>query len=193
MGFGANPEYFLIMEPTRMVRKPPAGVLACILLAVLSLGCASDRGAHVVLFPVVSTRQETPPSTGEAPEATARDVPDEWATPFFQQVPPLEAESTAPRPVLTQEGIASWYRDWRTASGERYRRSSLTAAHRTLPFGTIVKVRNLDNQKEVVVRINDRGPFVRGRIIDLSEAAARRIDLVNTGVANVEIQVLATP
>jgi rare lipoprotein A len=76
----------------------------------------------------------------------------------------------------------------KTASGEAYRSNKLTAAHKTLPFGTSVKVTNLSNGKSVVVRINDRGPFIRGRIIDLSKAAARKIDMIKAGVTKVRIE-----
>ena len=81
-----------------------------------------------------------------------------------------------------EEGMASWYgkkfHGKKTASGERFNMYELTAAHRTLPFGTKVKVTNLENNKSVVVRINDRGPHVKGRIIDLSYAAAKKIDMI---------------
>ena len=91
-----------------------------------------------------------------------------------------------------QQGEASYYhnkfRGKKTASGEKFRQYKLTAAHRTLPFGTKVKVTNLRNGKTVRVRINDRGPFVDGRIIDLSRKAARKIDLLKSGVAPVKIQ-----
>ena len=95
-------------------------------------------------------------------------------------------------PKITQKGKASYYANKfsgrKTASGEKFRNSKLTAAHKTLPFGTKVKVTNLRNGKTVKVRINDRGPFVAGRIIDLSRKAARRIDMYNEGVGNVEIR-----
>lgn len=92
----------------------------------------------------------------------------------------------------TQEaGKASYYADKydgkKTASGEIFRQSAYTAAHRTLSFGTQVKVKNLDNGKTVKVRINDRGPFVNGRIIDLSKKAAKDIGLTQQGVGNVRI------
>ena len=77
-----------------------------------------------------------------------------------------------------------------TASGERYDADELTAAHRTLPFGTRVKVTNLDNDRSVVVRVNDRGPFKDGRIIDVSKKAADQLGFVNAGLARVKIQVL---
>lgn len=76
----------------------------------------------------------------------------------------------------------------RTASGERYDSNSLTGAHRTLPFGTRVRVTNLRNGRSVVIRINNRGPFIRGRIIDVSYAAARELDFVSRGVAQVRIE-----
>lgn len=95
-------------------------------------------------------------------------------------------------PKITQKGKASYYANSfngrKTASGEKFRNSKLTAAHKTLPFGTKVKVTNLRNGQSVKVRINDRGPFVAGRIIDLSKKAARRIDMTKEGVGNVEIK-----
>ncbi|HVE66718.1 MAG TPA: septal ring lytic transglycosylase RlpA family protein [Thermoanaerobaculia bacterium] len=96
----------------------------------------------------------------------------------------------------TEEGLASWYggkdgfEGKPTASGEIYDSSLLTAAHRELPLGTVVDVTNLDNGKTVRVRINDRGPFIAGRVIDLSRAAAREIDLIGPGVGPVRIGVV---
>ena len=87
------------------------------------------------------------------------------------------------------EGTASYYgkahHGKRTASGERFNQNALTAAHRTLAFGTRVKVTNLDNGRSVVVRINDRGPFGRGRIIDVSKAAAEQLNMLRSGTARV--------
>ena len=91
-------------------------------------------------------------------------------------------------------GWASYYArahdGLRTASGEPYDMDELTAAHRTLPFGTRVRVTNLENGRRVVVRINDRGPFRKGRILDVSYAAARRLGMLGAGVARVRIRVL---
>ena len=91
----------------------------------------------------------------------------------------------------TQTGNASYYADklngHSTASGEAYNSSKMTAAHRKLPFGTMVTVTNLANGKQVTVRVNDRGPFVSGRIIDISKAAAKQIEMVGAGVAKVKI------
>lgn len=93
-----------------------------------------------------------------------------------------------------QEGLASWYGpDFHgkpTASGEIFNMYAYTAAHRKLPFGTLVRVTNLYNGKSVVVRINDRGPFKRKRIIDLSYAAAKKIGMVEAGVVRVRIEVI---
>ena len=97
----------------------------------------------------------------------------------------------------TQTGIASWYGDKehrnKTASGERFSRYAYTAAHKSLPFGTVVRVTNLENGKDVVVNINDRGPFIRGRIIDLSYASAKSIGLIRTGTARVKVEVVSSP
>lgn len=94
----------------------------------------------------------------------------------------------------TMRGGASYYADKydgrKTASGEVFRQNKLTAAHRTLPFGTMVRVKNIKNGKTVDVKVNDRGPFVSGRIIDLSRSAAEKIDLIREGVAEVEVTVL---
>ncbi|HTQ81093.1 MAG TPA: septal ring lytic transglycosylase RlpA family protein [Thermoanaerobaculia bacterium] len=93
-----------------------------------------------------------------------------------------------------EHGMASWYGPGfdgrRTASGEHYKRTALTAAHRTLPFGTRVQVKNLENGSTVVVRINDRGPFARGRVIDLSYQAAHELGVDAAGTAQVELAIL---
>lgn len=93
-----------------------------------------------------------------------------------------------------QKGLASWYGNEyhgrQTASGELFDQEAMTAAHKKLPFGTVVRVHNLKNGRSVVVRINDRGPFVRRRIIDLSKGAARQLDMIRDGVVPVRIEVL---
>ena len=93
-----------------------------------------------------------------------------------------------------QEGVASYYADQfhgrRTANGETFDMHAMTAAHRSLPFGTRVRVTNLDNGRSVVVRINDRGPFVEGRIIDLSYGAAGAVGMIGPGTARVRLEVL---
>ena len=96
--------------------------------------------------------------------------------------------------LLTLEGVASYYANdfhgKQTSNGEIFDMNALTAAHRTFPFGTKVRVTNLENNKIVVVRVNDRGPFKEGRMMDLSMAAAKEIDLIRTGTAHVRLEVL---
>ncbi len=97
----------------------------------------------------------------------------------------------------TQEGIASWYgsnfHNGPTASGETYNMHTMTAAHRDLPFDTLVEVTRLDNEDSVVVRINNRGPFIEGRIIDLSKKAADKLGMKGQGLARVRIEVIEEP
>jgi rare lipoprotein A len=105
--------------------------------------------------------------------------------------------ASAARPRTPETGIASWYgypyHGRHAANGEIYDMEKLTAAHRTLPFGTWVRVVNLRNERAVEVRITDRGPFVDGRIIDLSRAAARAVDMVTSGIAAVRVEVIGMP
>lgn len=115
------------------------------------------------------------------------------------RTPSEPAPAVAPiQPVgAVERGMASWYghpyHGRPAADGEIYDMEKLVAAHRTLPFQTMVRVRNLANNKTVDVRIIDRGPFVAGRIIDLSHAAAKEIDLIGPGVAQVEVMVIGIP
>ena len=95
---------------------------------------------------------------------------------------------------MKERGIASWYGEdfhgWVTASGEIYDMHMLTAAHRTLPLGTIVRVTNVVNGRHVVIRINDRGPYVNGRILDVSYAAAKRLDMLRDGISAIQLEVV---
>jgi rare lipoprotein A len=119
---------------------------------------------------------------------------------FFSGCSRKRRGATAPpalRVGMEETGVASWYGNpyhgRASASGEIYDMEKLTAAHRTLPFGTVVEVENLDNRARVDVRVNDRGPFVKGRIIDLSRAAAREIRMLGPGTAKVRIRVIGLP
>lgn len=103
----------------------------------------------------------------------------------------LIAASQAAEPSGAQRGVASWYAENSgTASGEHYNPSGMTAAHRTLPLGTMVQVKNLSTGCCCTVRINDRGPFRKGRIIDVSKAAAQKLRMIEAGTANVELVVV---
>ncbi|MGA3020030.1 MAG: septal ring lytic transglycosylase RlpA family protein [Bryobacteraceae bacterium] len=109
----------------------------------------------------------------------------------------LAAVAQAQPPAPAEEGIASWYggpfEGQRSASGEIYHQAELTAAHRTLAFGTKVRVRRLDSGQSVVVRINDRGPYVASRIIDLSYAAAHGLGMTHPGLVPVAVEILDSP
>ena len=104
------------------------------------------------------------------------------------------AEPSGPESPTVVDGVASYYgrehHGKKTANGEIFDMNKLTAAHRSLPFGSQVKVTNLSNQRSVIVRINDRGPYSQGRIIDLSLAAAERLEMVKSGIAKVTVEVL---
>ena len=158
-------------------------VLVC---CMFSLGCAAKR-------PAASHPPPAPSPPSAAPESTAESAKRSTS------VPPSPAKHaktpTAPAPAgYTEDGNASWYGNpfhgRRASDGEVYDMYKLTAAHRTLPFDTTVRVTNLNNGKSTTVRITDRGPFVENRIIDLSLAAAREIDSVGPGVVPVRLEVL---
>jgi len=127
---------------------------------------------------------------GNAPPLT--DIPDQPGSTFGG----LQIAMISPVRSL-QRGIASWYgpgfHGRLSANGERYNQNALTAAHRSLPFGTMVRVTNLRTGLSIVVRITDRGPFVRGRIIDLSASSARAIGVMSSGIAPVLLEVLGAP
>ena len=105
-----------------------------------------------------------------------------------------EIKEAVEKAADVSSGVVSWYggkfHGRKTASGDRYNKNELTAAHKTLPFGTKVKVTNTRNGKSVVVEINDRGPFVKSRVLDLSQAAFNEIGHTNTGVMHVEYEIL---
>ena len=125
----------------------------------------------------------------ELPEAREGQPPNSYSVNGVSYYPLPKGEG------FVQEGMASWYgkefHGKKAASGEIFSMYDKTAAHKTLPFGTYVKVENLSNLREVIVRINDRGPFVKGRIIDLSHSAAREIGLIGPGVARVRVVALS--
>jgi rare lipoprotein A len=142
--------------------------------AVTPAGLAGEELIGLAREPAFDEPSEEPADAGVAPEG-----PEELA--------PLDA-------ILYDLGEASFYHSRfegrRTASGEPYRGEALTAAHRTLPFGTTVRVTNLQNGRIVLVRINDRGPFHPRRVIDLSRAAARELGMVRAGRALVQVEIL---
>ena len=120
------------------------------------------------------------------------DKPNSVASPQSEVNFSTSSSTQIARTVIS--GRASWYGPGfdgrRTANGEIYNSNGLTAAHRTLAFGTRVRVTNMNNGRSVVVRINDRGPFTKGRIIDVSAGAARRLNMISSGVAPVKLEIL---
>jgi rare lipoprotein A len=176
--------------------------VVCAGLGALLVGCAQmpSASSSPPKAPAASTARSVPTanaapasrSTTAAPnsaEPAPPARPSEETGTLQSAAPPVGSDDSAGR---QEAGLASWYgpgfHGKRTASGERFDANALTAAHKTLPFGTRVRVKSLVNGKEVVVRINDRGPFIPGRIIDLSRAAALALGL--TGVKRVELQQL---
>lgn len=159
--------------------------------AQLLLGCAAKR-------PIVD-RQPAPAPPAPAPAETVDNAKRDTSVPPSPSSVPARSKRgktlQEPAPVgYTEEGDASWYGNpfhgRRASNGEVYDMYKLTAAHRTLPFETMVRVTNLNNGKTTTVRITDRGPFVDNRIIDLSQAAAREIESIGPGVVPVRIEVL---
>ena len=146
---------------------------------IVVTGCASvsrgPSGAAGALAPATPAPSTPAPSTPAPPTAA----------------PPAPARPSA---AGVQTGKASWYGDAhqgkKTASGEIYDMHALTAAHRTLPFGTRVRVTNVDTGRSVVVRVNDRGPFAYGRLIDVSRAAARELGVFGAGLFTVRLEIL---
>jgi rare lipoprotein A len=147
---------------------------------------------------VAVDEDETRKATVSGTEVAIREVdsltpsPEATISPVLPQ--PIAPEPAEPRVVGVSKGEASWYGPGfygnRTASGEVLRRGTLTAAHRSLPFGTRVRVTNLWNGRTAVVRINDRGPFHGDRVIDLAHGAASELGVTSSGVAKVKLEVL---
>jgi rare lipoprotein A len=144
--------------------------------------CASLVG----LSAAAQTAEATEALPNEAVKTEETKTPEQTPEPSPEFIPELVTE--------TISGLASFYaakfNGRRTASGEKFSSKILTAAHLTLPFGTLLKVTNPNNTHSVIVRINDRGPYIRGRLLDLSRAAADRLGITRLGVARVEIEVL---
>jgi len=147
---------------------------------VLSAGCAhrtvTSTQPPVQAPPVAASPSPPSPPSGPPPRAEKQPaIPGEW----------------------TEEGVASWYGPTfdghRTSNGEIYDMHQFTAAHRTLPFGALVRVTNMTNGRQTEVRINDRGPFVGNRVIDLSLSAAQAIQMVGPGTAAVHLEVIGGP
>ncbi|MBI5178009.1 MAG: septal ring lytic transglycosylase RlpA family protein [Nitrospinae bacterium] len=151
--------------------------------------------------PVESIRKQRykgPTDTSAVAPPDGEDISkDEWGQKKSQ---PYTVEGETYYPLedaagFSQTGVASWYgpdfHGKNTANGETYNQHAMTAAHKTLPFNTFIRVHNEDNGKTVVVRVNDRGPFKKDRIIDLSKKAAAGLGMIGTGTANVTINIMS--
>lgn len=177
-------------------------LLRCAALLPLLMGAVA--GCHHKQTAVIAPPAAAAPAV-VTPRQTAANVPPArpgaTVPPSAGTVPglPNQGEPLQPEgePISTETGIASWYGPGfigrKAADGTLYDPNAMTAAHRTLPLGTIVRVTNLTNQQQVLVRINDHGPFVEGRILDLSPAAAKAIDMYRAGIAKVRIEAWPPP
>ena len=152
-------------------------------LSLLSTGCG-HKEAKVSVPPPPSISDSEPAEPETNAESEAKESSKEPAV-------------VSGRPLMVETGLASWYggpyHKRVGSNGEVYNKNAMTAAHRTLPLNSVVRVTNVKTGRSAVVRITDRGPFVQGRILDLSEAAAKSIDVWRAGVAMVRIEVLKTP
>ena len=150
---------------------------ACALALVVAAGCA--HRTTVARQPVPAPQPLPPPNAPSQPSGP----------------PPATERQPAVAGAYTEEGVASWYGNpfdgRRTSNGEIYDMHQFTAAHRTLPFGAMVRVTNLSNGMQTEVRINDRGPFVANRVIDLSLSAAQAIGMVGPGTAHVRLEMIS--
>jgi rare lipoprotein A len=139
-------------------------------------------------------RRKAQPAPSEAGDEDQDAAADEDRA---AEAAPEAKRRKSSRPLLVEEGLASWYgppyHNRRSADGNVYNQNAMTAAHRTLPLNSVVRVTNVATQKSAIVRITDRGPFIRGRVIDLSLAAAKAVDVWGPGVAQVKLEVLETP
>jgi rare lipoprotein A len=178
-----------------MARAP---ALVCVLAALVSCltGCASHKQARIeVPQPPPIAAAKVPADTPTQPAGGGKEgTPSDGTAREEETFPPIPAGA---KPISIENGLASWYgapyHNRRGSNGEVYNMHAMTAAHRTLPLGSIVRVTNVKTGHVALVRITDRGPFVPGRIIDLSLAAAQMLDVWQPGIANVKVEVMQTP
>ena len=158
---------------------------------MLLTGCGAGRKqAKVVVPPPPPLVQPEPEPVPEPP----MPKPETTGPKEYGVVISLPPDA---KPIYTETGIASWYgapyHNRRGSNGEVYNMNAFTAAHRTLPLGSIVRVTNIKTGRSMLVRITDRGPFIAGRILDLSLAAAKRLDVWQPGLATVKLELMQTP
>jgi rare lipoprotein A len=172
-------------------------MLLIVFIIILFLsGCGHPKQARVSVPP-----PPPPEATETTPEPSASIPPSTEATPPSK--PETAADISEPRipadakPIATETGIASWYgppyHNRRGSNGEVYNMHAMTAAHRTFPLGSVARVTNLKTGHTALVRITDRGPFIPGRIVDLSLAAAQKVDVWKAGIAEVKVELMQSP
>jgi len=168
-----------------------------VLVTILFLSaCGHPKAAHVDVPPPPAPEAESasklPPVPGDIPNT--KEKPSRPPENIDLAEPSLSAGA---KPQATEIGLASWYgppyHNRRGSNGEVYNMHAMTAAHRTYPLGSIVRVTNVKTGSAALVRITDRGPFIRGRVIDLSLAAAEKVDVKKAGVAKVKIELMQSP
>ena len=177
---------------------PLTFVRASFALALLTLltGCGRHQQARVQVPPPPPSTSPTPP----VPPATSPAKPSPATKSKTETAEDRDEEIVIPadaKPLLTETGTASWYgapyHNRKGSNGEVYNMHAMTAAHRTLPLGSIVRVTNLKTNHTALVRITDRGPFVEGRVLDLSYAAAKKLDVWQPGLAEVKLELMQAP
>jgi len=187
-----------------------------LLLPLMLAGCSGHKTVQVKVPPPPPSPQNAPEkATVQAPRSTTQSQPqiisdlpkpednakkssaDDEASTAEEEARLADSIPPDAKPLEVETGIASWYgapyNNRRGSNGEIYDMHAMTAAHRTLPLGSIVRVTNIKTGSTALVRITDRGPFIPGRILDLSKAAAKKLDVYRAGLAEVRIEVLQSP
>jgi rare lipoprotein A len=190
-----------VVKLRRRARFVSIAMLLIVLIAIILLsGCGQPKQVHVSVPPPPPATTTTSEPAGTKPAASTpavkENAPAKSAEEKEEGDPDL-AEPTllaSSKPVATETGLASWYgppyHNRRGSNGEVYNMHAMTAAHRTYPLGSIVRVTNVKTGHTVLVRITDRGPFIPGRVLDLSLAAARKVDVWQPGVAEVKVELM---
>ena len=194
----------LIPVSVRAFRNHVLGIGLLALISLLTAGCGGHKHAKVsvpapppIQQPPAGTTPKPPEPETQTTVAPKPPAPSEEEVERAEEAKEASAVPADAKPLYTETGLSSWYgppyHNRRGSNGEIYNMHAFTAAHRTLPLGTVIRVTNVKTGNSAIVRITDRGPFIEGRILDLSLAAAKRVDVWRAGVTMVKIEVLKTP
>jgi len=170
---------FARAETARISLATSSRLLLAIIGAASLAACAQSPGGR--------QRADLAPTTRQAAIERPHRVAALHPRPIYR---PHRSHDTASAKTTASHGVASFYSDTETASGEKFDKNELTAAHLTLPFGTRLRVTDVDTGRSVTVRVNDRGPFVRGRVVDVSASAAETLGIKGKGLAKVKVDVV---